>query len=167
MIVAICAHVCLGVLIAPLWNWNNGLIDLWAQMYCVLIAPLWNWNSATQSYSCPGISVLIAPLWNWNLANWLNLFISPAGSNRTFMELKWTPWHRVRHRRYVLIAPLWNWNLGAWGGRNMQSAVLIAPLWNWNQNGSNQWAKVVCSNRTFMELKLIFEDRAEAIEAGF
>ena len=38
-----------------------------------------------------------------------------------------------------------------------EGGVLIAPLWNWNDDGVSERSLGVCSNRTFMELKLISE----------
>ena len=36
----------------------------------------------------------------------------------------------------------------------MAMSVLIAPLWNWNQDDVQEHHPWLCSNRTFMELKL-------------
>ena len=35
--------------------------------------------------------------------------------------------------------------------------VLIVPLWNWNYNKVDSEEQRVCSNRTFMELKLFYK----------
>ena len=34
-----------GVLIVPLWNWNQGTVAAMVYLNGVLIVPLWNWNS--------------------------------------------------------------------------------------------------------------------------
>ena len=122
------------------------------------------------------ISVLIVPLWNWN-SNFTSTRKATTCSNRTFMELK-----RLRYKvpyllGIVLIVPLWNWNQVIYAKDNFVYTVLIVPLWNWNSRGSSQqeagrgvlivplwnWnaskpagkKKNECSNRTFMELKLV------------
>ena len=53
------------------------------------------------------------------------------GSNRTFMELKWST---------LSSDSFW-------------IRVLIAPLWNWNRDINNLAESEIRSNRTFMELK--------------
>ena len=83
---------------------------------------------AQRYFSC----VLIAPLWNWNELYSTLSFVS----------------------RPVLIAPLWNWNGSAVNHFTHQLPVLIAPLWNWNEIEMNvSSTSIICSNRTFMELK--------------
>ena len=59
-------------------------------------------------------------------------------------------WSMIR----VLIAPLWNWNYYYPNDDEFGEAVLIAPLWNWNKSPPKPSSSNVCSNRTFMELKL-------------
>ena len=141
------------VLIVPLWNWS------WWIMICfqvllrfnrtfmelklflpkliikniqVLIVPLWNWNVSFSNIICNIRFVLIVPLWNWN---WCCLF--------------WTCYNR-----YVLIVPLWNWNyLRHLEYHLKQRQVLIVPLWNWNKESVVLLSKLICFNRTFMELK--------------
>ena len=98
--------------------------------------------------------VLIAPLWNWNTSQIPSEFWLFWSSNRTFMELKYLLKLRMICQRRVLIAPLWNWNRNSSGQHSCQTQVLIAPLWNWNECFVCCSAWYVCSNRTFMELKL-------------
>ena len=115
------------VLIAPLWNWNNQLLNIQFYLDVVLIAPLWNWNA-------------FAPSVNRE---------TNIGSNRTFMELKSVYLQVFLLRHLVLIAPLWNWNMNEPIINWSLSIVLIAPLWNCVNCSLWRWS----SNRTFMELK--------------
>ena len=100
-----------------------------------------------------------------------------AGSNRTFMELKYGSLGKERLSLCVLIVPLWNWNesthpqilgggyvlivpLWNWNGTEATechrlNSVLIVPLWNWNNERAPLRGRAACSNRTFMELKLL------------
>ena len=75
------------------------------------------------------------------------------GSNRTFMELKLTWLINTKDNYFVLIVPLWNWNTSTVSITTKGGTVLIVPLWNWNKCIKNRNGLIVCSNRTFMELK--------------
>ena len=146
-----CANWVCGVLIVPLWNWNE-ITVIFFFFSTVLIVPLWNWNlflmiskklvlcsnCTFMELKCWSKStasargwVLIVPLWNWNRTSSLVMLNSP----------------------FVLIVPLWNWNESDSFKDPEDSGVLIVPLWNWNK-----LIKVVrmfeeSSNCTFMELK--------------
>ena len=55
----------------------------------------------------------------------------------------------------VLIVPLWNWNAPREPPDFAGRRVLIVPLWNWNKGDNvDDETKLMCFNRTFMELKL-------------
>ena len=164
------------VLIVPLWNWNGSEQWRWRGYDRVLIVPLWNWNMI--AFLIPSRSlrqVLIVPLWNWNISVCAFL-LRARGSNRTFMELKLKNAVQTELKSAVLIVPLWNWNLTSDGiaGNGSTSSnrtfmelkswdcclhtsswkVLIVPLWNWNWSMHWNGQRIICSNRTFMELKL-------------
>ena len=53
----------------------------------------------------------------------------------------------------VLIVPLWNWNYWNPNPAQKYRGVLIVPLWNWNLRSIHLHYTLLCSNRTFMELK--------------
>ena len=121
------------VLIAPLWNWNDGEGEEVRRSGRVLIAPLWNWNATRRRTDC-----------TWYHRSNRTFMELKSGwdhhprprtisSNRTFMELKWRCGRLFSPFLRVLIAPLWNWN------------CVIPPL----------LLPLPCSNRTFMELKLL------------
>ena len=61
----------------------------------------------------------------------------------------------------VLIVPLWNWNMVPAAHPSCVSIVLIVPLWNWNICGGEGGWCAICSNRTFMELKLLLSQLIE------
>mgnify|MGYP007010845778 CR=1 FL=1 len=76
-----------------------------------------------------------------------------AGSNCTFMELKYHLSYIGIDRWSVLIVPLWNWNLWFQSLLFYFFPVLIVPLWNWNLNLIVALIQNFSSNCTFMELK--------------
>ena len=87
---------------------------------------------------------------------WHTKFFSWAGalcSNRTFMELKWEILKMTYKPIPVLIVPLWNWNCFYLRRYWTPLPVLIVPLWNWNVCIGYSYRRVSRSNRTFMELK--------------
>ena len=77
------------VLIVPLWNWNVLLQPAGRNGPAVLIVPLWNWNDSRLQLEWFKPGVLIVPLWNWNMRTEYPAYRITAGSNCTFMELKW------------------------------------------------------------------------------
>ena len=108
----------------------------------------------------------------------LHVYVCTRGFNRTFMELKpfWTMYNCCNslcfNRTFmelklridslqnlydaVLIVPLWNWNVISSIFILNPRNVLIVPLWNWNSIAISLQIEIMCFNRTFMELKLIY-----------
>mgnify|MGYP007001939602 CR=1 FL=1 len=119
----------------------------------VLIVPLWNWNLHQNAANHCRFCVLIVPLWNWNKFR-VEIFVSVASSNCTFMELKYEHCCQCYHYQNVLIVPLWNWNRLLPTTLSRERPVLIVPLWNWNMSLTIAviWP-INRSNCTFMELK--------------
>ena len=75
----------------------------------VQIVPLWNWNIDIVVFSPLRAIVQIVPLWNWNPAAPPAADVK-AGSNCTFMELKYNHTISSSSELTVQIVPLWNWN---------------------------------------------------------
>ena len=122
------------VLIAPLWNWNEGweLCDgcrtPGSNRTFMELKFVWVVGNASL------VAVLIAPLWNWNF--------------------RLLAYHKIAND--VLIAPLWNWNSSFKEQEIHCVVVLIAPLWNWNFRYNSPWIESDDrSNRTFIELKCV------------
>ncbi len=119
----------------------------------VLIAPLWNWNEDDQAPLSGPTVVLIAPLWNWNLdaasaRSWHQC------SNRTFMELKFVKVRKDRVRKVCSNRTFMELKFLSLSHILHIFTVLIAPLWNWNISIILQMMRsYISSNRTFMELK--------------
>ena len=121
----------------------------------VLIVPLWNWNRGLPTAFFLALPVLIVPLWNWNL-RYPNTKLRKKSSNCTFMELKLDKEDNRSIWAQVLIVPLWNWNYLIYFNLLSNLSVLIVPLWNWNLYAAEVCCTMLCSNCTFMELKLSF-----------
>ena len=118
----------------------------------VLIAPLWNWNrrrdGVLRSWAGSNRTFMeLKYLWEYDD------ILEAESSNRTFMELKLISNRNADTPKQVLIAPLWNWNNLGRPFRVHPHSVLIAPLWNWNTLTGAPSGAAVSSNRTFMELK--------------
>ena len=75
----------------------------------VLIVPLWNWNDETEAFGtwapCSNRTFMELKL-DKEIAEVYKL----QSSNRTFMELKFLRSIAFKAIFHVLIVPLWNWN---------------------------------------------------------
>ena len=108
--------------------------------------------------------VLIVPLWNWNCRVLYVHLKSFCCSNCTFMELKWCILIMLKLKVRVLIVPLWNWNWLRLIMLLKQVCVLIVPLWNWNKLACTIIEVLISSNCTFMELKWVWANKANAYD---
>ena len=100
-----------GVQIVPLWNWNAHGIRKEMQPISVQIVPLWNWNRH-QGWQMPSPKGFKLYLYGIEIPLFRGLFKRYAGSNCTFMELKYGRNVVIKGNEGVQIVPLWNWNCG-------------------------------------------------------
>ena len=82
--------------------------------------------------------------------------------NRTKVELKSIFFVCTDVCVMLLIVPKWNWNKGYYQERMYRYMLLIVPKWNWNWISTSLFALLSTFNRTKVELKFKYLERAMA-----